>query len=48
MRVKPETTNTKFKLIIVGHINAGKSSIINQFCSGVYKDTKSTIGINYV
>lgn len=46
MRVKPETTNKKFKLIIVGHSYVGKSSIINQFCNGVYQDTIGTIGTN--
>jgi len=44
-KVKPETTNKKFKLIIVGHSNVGKSTIINHFCSGVKQDTISTTGI---
>lgn len=46
MRVQPETTNKKFKLIIMGHSNVGKSTIINHFYSGVYQDTIPTTGTN--
>ncbi|XP_003246134.1 uncharacterized protein LOC100576009 isoform X1 [Acyrthosiphon pisum] len=47
IRVQPETTNKKFKLIIVGHSNVGKTTIINHFCSGVYQDTIPTTGIDF-
>jgi len=46
IRVKPGTSSEKFKLIIVGHSNVGKSTIINHFCNGVYKDTIPTQGIH--
>ncbi|XP_022182367.1 leucine-rich repeat serine/threonine-protein kinase 2-like isoform X2 [Myzus persicae] len=46
-RVQPETTNKKFKLIIVGHSNVGKSTIINHFCSSVYQDTAPTAGMDF-
>jgi len=40
--VEPETTDKKYKLIIVGHLNVGKSTIIYRFCKGVYKETVAT------
>jgi len=47
--VKSETTNKKYKLIIVGDSNVGKSTIIYRFCKGVYKETiKTTIGKSIV
>ncbi|XP_016659964.1 uncharacterized protein LOC100167988 isoform X3 [Acyrthosiphon pisum] len=45
--VKPGTSSKKFKLIIVGHSNVGKSTIINHFCNGVYQDTIPTTGVDF-
>jgi len=41
-------TNKKYKLIIVGHSNVGKSSIIKRYCKDIYKFTKPTIGTSIV
>ncbi|XP_022182325.1 uncharacterized protein LOC111042124 isoform X3 [Myzus persicae] len=46
-RVKSETTSKKFKLIIVGSSNVGKSAMINRFCKGVYDDTVPTPGMDF-
>lgn len=49
IRVKPETTNKKYKLIIVGYSNVGKSAIVHRLCKGAYQNTiKSTIGTSIV
>ncbi|KAL4131221.1 hypothetical protein QTP88_008562 [Uroleucon formosanum] len=47
IRVQAVTTNKKFKLIIVGDSNVGKSTIINHFCSGLYKDTIPATDIEF-
>uniref|UniRef100_A0A2S2PBQ3 Ras-related protein Rab-1A n=1 Tax=Schizaphis graminum TaxID=13262 RepID=A0A2S2PBQ3_SCHGA len=39
-------TNKKYKLIIVGHSNVGKSSIVKRYCQEVHQYTKPTIGMD--
>jgi len=41
-------TSKKYKLIIVGRSNVGKSSIIKRYCKDVYGFTKPTIGTSIV
>jgi len=41
IKIEPETTIQKYKLIIVGHSNVGKSTIIHRLCKGVYTDNMS-------
>uniref|UniRef100_A0A2S2PP05 GTP-binding protein YPT1 n=1 Tax=Schizaphis graminum TaxID=13262 RepID=A0A2S2PP05_SCHGA len=40
-------SDNKYKLIIVGNSNAGKSSIITRYCNDIYQPLMPTIGIDY-
>lgn len=46
--VEPEMADKKYKLIIVGHSNVGKSSIVKRYCKDIYQFTKPTIGTSIV
>lgn len=50
LKLKTETpVKQKFKLIIVGNSNAGKSTILHRFCKDVYIDTiKDTSGTRFI
>ncbi|KAE9523330.1 hypothetical protein AGLY_016278 [Aphis glycines] len=47
IRVKPEMTNKKYTLLIVGLSYVGKSSIIKRYCQEVYQNTyQLTLGMD--
>jgi len=50
MRIKPITTNLpKYKLIIVGDSNVGKSTIVHRFSKGVYANhITNTTGTSFI